>query len=119
NSTGSHCCSQQERPCSIGHNRSYFFSFLLFSTWLKSEMMKNIILAAAVVLSTYTADHFDCDKNGKCGPGLTCEDGMCVLRTDCPILSMPRLKAGCELELEVDERDCPRMKIICEDENLS
>ncbi|KAK6018289.1 trypsin Inhibitor like cysteine rich domain protein, partial [Ostertagia ostertagi] len=64
------------------------------------------------------AGPWDCDKDGKCAPGLRCEEGACVLRTDCPMLSMPRLKAGCTMLTVVDERDCPMPKIVCSKENL-
>ncbi|EYC18602.1 hypothetical protein Y032_0027g1608 [Ancylostoma ceylanicum] len=80
--------------------------------------MKNVILVAAVALSAYVASPLDCDDTGKCAPGFTCVHGTCVLRADCPLLSIPRLKAGCKLEMEVDERDCPVMKTVCENENL-
>ncbi|CAJ0600073.1 unnamed protein product [Cylicocyclus nassatus] len=80
--------------------------------------MKVAILIAATVLIVYAEqDPFKCDKDGKCAPGLRCEDGDCVLRTDCPVLSMPRLKAGCKMELIVDERDCPMPKIVCNKKN--
>ncbi|ETN79721.1 hypothetical protein RB195_009102 [Necator americanus] len=79
--------------------------------------MKSVALLAVLVLNVY-AGPFDCDENGKCSPGLTCMDGACVLRTDCPMLSMPRLKAGCKMEMIVDERDCPMPKIVCDKKNL-
>ncbi|VDO19548.1 unnamed protein product [Heligmosomoides polygyrus] len=49
---------------------------------------------------------------------MRCEEGACVLRTDCPMLSMPRLKSGCKMTTVVDERDCPMPKIVCDKENL-
>ncbi|KAK5979640.1 hypothetical protein GCK32_017463 [Trichostrongylus colubriformis] len=63
-------------------------------------------------------DPFKCDKDGKCAPGLRCDHGTCVLRTDCPMLSMPRMKSGCVMLTTVDERGCPMPKIVCSKENL-
>ncbi|KAK6056662.1 hypothetical protein COOONC_05832 [Cooperia oncophora] len=82
--------------------------------------MKNVYIVTHSNCISFSvhAGPFDCDKDGKCAPGLRCEDGACVLRTDCPMLSMPRLKSGCTMLTIVDERGCPMPKIVCSKENL-
>nr|CDJ84922.1 unnamed protein product [Haemonchus contortus] len=77
-----------------------------------------ILFVAFVIFTVHAVDPFDCSKDGKCAPGLRCEGGTCVLRTDCPMLSMPRLKSGCTMLTVVDERGCPMPKIVCSKENL-
>ncbi|VDL74460.1 unnamed protein product [Nippostrongylus brasiliensis] len=81
-------------------------------------MTTRLIVFTALTIVYVNAGPFDCDKDGKCSPGLRCEEGTCVLRTDCPMLSMPRMKSGCKLTMMVDERDCPMPKIECSKENL-
>ncbi|EYC18598.1 hypothetical protein Y032_0027g1605 [Ancylostoma ceylanicum] len=75
-------------------------------------MKKVAVLLVALVLSV--AAQRKCDAESKCPPGLVCRNGNCVRRMDCPQISMPRPDPGCKLVPFIDERDCPKMKVVCD-----
>ncbi|KAK6741044.1 hypothetical protein RB195_009101 [Necator americanus] len=54
-----------------------------------------------------------CDAGNECPPGQACRDGICHARLDCPMISMPIPGSGCGLESFIDDKGCPKMKVVC------
>ncbi|VDD91660.1 unnamed protein product [Enterobius vermicularis] len=48
-----------------------------------------------------------------CRPGYECVDGRCVLRRDCPLVSMVPPSSNCMYVPETDSRGCLRPRLMC------
>ncbi|KHJ88977.1 hypothetical protein OESDEN_11216 [Oesophagostomum dentatum] len=81
-----------------------------------SDMMKKIgVLLAISVLVVYAEEK--CDEKGKCPPGKVCIGGNCIGYLDCPPLIMPVVTPECRVYVDSDEKGCPRVAVVCEEEN--
>ncbi|KAK6727754.1 hypothetical protein RB195_005441 [Necator americanus] len=73
-------------------------------------MNRVAIFFLALVVSACIAQKCSVDKD--CTPGFKCSAGSCAVNPACPMRN-PNVPEGCKLDLSVDEKNCPKHKVVC------